>query len=157
MILTTHALVGATIGKNVGNLWLVIALSLIVHFVMDSFRHGEYFDSRTATIKNTAWKVIFDLAIGGGIILFYLSYVHPSFPAVQNILLGSFFSMLPDLVTVFFWKFHWQFLEKIIAFHSLSHRYSKFPRFSPERQWTLQNAMNDILISLLAVIFIFCL
>lgn len=157
MILATHALVGAAIGKNIENPWLVIALSLTIHFAIDSFRHGEYFDSRIATIKSAAWKVILDLGIGGGIILTFLFGTQADSNTFRNVILGSFFSMFPDLITVIYWTFHWKFLEKIMAFHAWAHRYSRFPKFSRERQWTLRNARNDILLSALALIMLFFL
>lgn len=155
MILTTHALVGAAIGKKINNLWVVIPVVLVIHFILDSFRHGEYFDSRTATFKNTAWKVILDLSIGSGIILFFLLHFCHSLTTARNVILGAFFSMLPDLTTVLYWKFHWKFLEKIKKFHSFAHRYSRFPEYSPQRKWTFRNAVNDILISAIAIIILF--
>ena len=155
MILTTHALTGAVIGKNIDNPWIIIILSLTIHFIMDSFRHGEYFDSRTATIKDTAWKIILDLFFSGAIILSFLFFSKPDFIITRNILLGSFFSIFPDFLTVLFWKFKWNILGKIKDFHAFCHRYSRFPAFSYERQWTLRNAANDILFSLLAIVFIF--
>lgn len=155
MILTTHALIGAAIGKNVENPYLLILLSLVVHFFLDSFRHGEYFDSRVATIKDTAWKILLDLFIPAGIILFFILSTHPTLSSTRNILLGAFFSILPDFFTVLFWKFHWKILEKIKNFHAFCHHYSKFPKFSPERQWTLRNAINDILFSAIAIIILF--
>lgn len=155
MILATHALVGAAIGKSVENPYLIVLLSIIVHFFLDSFRHGEYFDSRIATVKDTAWKILLDLSTAGVIILFFILSTDSNFSLTRNILLGAFFSMLPDFFTVLFWKFHWKFLGKIKAFHSFSHRYSRFPKFSPERQWTLRNTINDILFSSIAIIILF--
>ncbi len=157
MILTTHALVGAAIGKNISNPWLVVALSLVVHFVLDGFRHGEYFDSRIAKIRDTWWKVVLDLFIGGGIILFYIfnNYDILSSSQVFNILLGAFVSMFPDSLTVLYWIFHWKFLEHIKKFHSVAHRYDHFPKFGKERQWTLRNAANDILFSVIAIFILF--
>lgn len=155
MILTTHALVGAVIGKNIQDPWLIITLSLIFHFALDSLRHGEYFDSRIATIKDTAWKVILDLSISGTIILIFLFFFSSNFHTTRNVLMGSFFSMFPDLLTVLFWKFRWNILGKIKKIHELAHRYSRFPAFSPERQWTLRNATNDILISAITILALF--
>lgn len=155
MILATHAIVGAAIGKNVQNPWLIIILSLIVHFIMDGFRHGEYFDSRIATIKDTAWKILLDLSTAGMIILFFILIAHPNFFTIRNILLGSFFSMFPDFLTLLFFKFKWNALCKIKDFHSFCHHYSRFPKFSPERRWNFRNAANDVLISLIAIVFLF--
>jgi hypothetical protein len=155
MILATHALTGAVIGKNIENPFIIIALSLIIHFIMDGLRHGEYFDSRIATIKTTWWKVTLDLLSGIFIIFFAIYFQKTDMLKAGNILLGAFFSMFPDLLTVLYWKFHSPFLGKIKKFHSLSHRYDRFPKYSPERIWTLRNAVNDILISLSATILLF--
>lgn len=155
MTLSTHALVGAAIGKNIPNPWLIIFFSLVIHFILDSFRHGEYFDSRTATIKNASWKIILDLSIGGTIILFFVLSTHSNFLLTRNILLGAFFSMLPDFFTILFWKFRWKILGHIKKFHSFAHRYSRFPKISPEREWNLRNALNDIIFSVIAIFFLF--
>lgn len=155
MILATHALTGAVIGKNIENPLLIVILSLIIHFIMDSFRHGEYFDSRIATIKDTWWKVALDLCAGLFFIFFVIYFQKFNLEKATNILLGAFFSMLPDLLTVLYWKFHTPFLGRIRKFHSLCHRYNRFPQYSPERLWTLRNSANDMAISLSAIILLF--
>lgn len=156
MILATHALTGAVIGKNINNPWLVIILSLIIHYAMDSIRHGEYFDDRIATVKSTWWKVALDLLIGFSIIFFIIYLQNTAVPIVRNIIIGTFFSIIPDFVTLMHWTFREnKILAKMKAFHSWCHRYNKFPKYSPERQWTLRNALNDIIISAIAVILLF--
>ena len=155
MILATHALVGAAIGKNISNPWIIITLSLVFHFAMDSFRHGEYFDDRIATLKTTWWKVALDL-ISGLLIIFFAIYLQkPNIIQTRNILRGAFTSMFPDLLTVFYWKFHFKFLEKIKQFHAFCHRYSRFSKHGKERQWTLRNAINDLFFSIVAIILLF--
>lgn len=155
MILATHALVGAAIGKNINNPWMIIALSLAFHFIMDGFRHGEYFDDRIATLRTTWWKVALDLALGLLIIFSTIYWQKSSIIQTRNILLGAFTSMFPDLLTVLYWKFHFKFLEKIKKFHAIFHRYGRFPKYGKERQWTLRNAFNDLLFSLIAIILLF--
>lgn len=155
MILTTHALTGAVIGKNVNNPWVIIVLSLAIHFVMDSFRHGEYFDDRAATAKNTWWKISLDLATVFFVIFAFIYFKNLNYLQIKNVFLGTFFSLLPDFMTLLYWTFRWNFLKKIKSFHSWAHRYSRFPKYSPERQWKLRNASNDILISLIAIILLF--
>lgn len=155
MILATHALTGMVIGKNVPSPLAIIILSLVLHYIMDSFRHGEYFDSRFATLKDAAWKVMLDLSFAGSILLVYLFYTRPDLITFRNILIGSFFSMLPDLITALYWKFKSPFLKPILKLNEFSHRYGRFPKFSPERQWSLRNAINDILISAVAIILFF--
>ncbi len=155
MILTTHALTGAVIGKNIENPWLVIILSLVIHYAMDSFRHGEYFDDRIATVKDTWWKVTSDLLIGFFIIFLIFYFQKSDFLTVRNVFIGVFFSIVPDFITLMYWTFKKnKFLAKIKAFHSWAHRYSKFPKYSKERQWTFHNVINDIIISTFAVIML---
>jgi hypothetical protein len=158
MILATHALTGAVIGKNVNNPWLIIILSLAVHFLMDALRHGEYFDSRTASVKNTAWKVALDLSAAFLTILIFIYFKNPDSEATRNIILGMFFSMLPDGLTLLYWEYpNIKILKKIKDFHAWAHHYVRFPKYSPERQWTLRNARNDILISLACIAILFFL
>lgn len=156
MILATHALTGAVIGKTFSNPLLVIILSLIVHFLMDPLRHGEYFDSRTATIRNTAWKVALDLLIAFATVFIYVRLQNPDFQILRNIFLGMFFSMLPDGMTLLNWKYpRIKILQKIKSFHELAHYYKRFPKFSSERQWTMRNEINDIIISAIAITLLF--
>jgi hypothetical protein len=156
MILTTHALTGAVIGKNIDSPWLIIVLSLIIHYSMDFFRHGEYFDSKTATVRDTWWKIALDLAAGFSIISLFLYFKSSDLLEIKNILIGAFFSILPDFVTLMHWTFKQnKTLAKIKAFHSWAHHYSKFPRYSEERQWTFRNALNDITISAVAIFLLF--
>ncbi len=155
MILATHALTGAVIGKNIDDPLIIIAASLAIHYVMDSFRHGEYFDSRVATLQDTAWKVLSDISFVGIILLIYLAYVEPDILTFRNVIIGSFFSLLPDLFTLLYWKFKFSVLYPLAKLHEFAHRYGRFPKFAPERQWTLRNALNDILISSIMIVLLF--
>lgn len=152
MILSTHALVGAAVGKHVSNPWLIVLITLPLHFLFDTFRHGEYLN-RKSTFTNTWWKVALDLFIGLGIVFSYLLYASPASKITQNVLLGTFSSMFPDLLTVLYWKLNFKFLKKIYQLNKFVH--SRFPDESPEREWNLRNAVNDIVFSLIAIFFLF--
>jgi hypothetical protein len=155
MILTTHALTGAVIGKYIPNPWLAVPLSLAAHFLMDSLRHGEYFDSRSANIRNTYRKVALDLAICPITLTIFFIFRHPEIKTLENMLLCAFISMVPDGLTLLHWKFPAiKILSKIKQFHSWAHRYDKFPPHAPERQWNLRNAVNDIFISFIAFLIL---
>jgi hypothetical protein len=152
MILTTHALTGAVIGKYIDNPAIIIATSLGIHFMMDTLRHGEYFNSRTATIKNTWWKIAIDLTVGLSAIFLFILVKHPGVRLIQNIFIASFTSLLPDGLTLIYWKYpKIKILAIIKDFHGWAHCYGRSPRFSPERQWTWRNAVNDIVISAVAL------
>jgi hypothetical protein len=70
---------------------------------------------------------------------------------VINIALGVFFSIFPDFLTLLYWNVHFDLLKKAYLFHEWIH--SLFS--SGDLPWNLRNALNDILISLLAIIFLF--
>jgi hypothetical protein len=156
MILATHALTGAVIGKNLNNPGLIIILSLIVHFLMDALRHGEYFDSRTANIRNTAWKVVLDLSAAFLAVSMFIYFKNPDIGTICNMFLGMFVSMIPDGLTLLNWKYpDIKILSKIKRVHEWAHYYTRFPKFSPERKWTFRNALNDISISAIAAALLF--
>ena len=155
MILTTHALIGAALGKNISNPWIVAIIAIPLHFLMDHFRHGEYLN-RNSKLRHTWWKTALDL-LGGiiitsAIIIFAINYSHNfSLAIAKSMAIGMFFSMLPDLTTLLYWEFRWPFLKKIHDFHAWCHRY---PPFSKEREWNLRNSRNDIIFSVIAIILI---
>ena len=151
MILTTHELVGATIGAKIHNPWLIIIFSLAMHFVLDTFRHGEYLNQKS-TLKETFWKVALDLSAGLIVVFLYIYFSNPSLTKIGHIFLGLFTSILPDSLTFLYWNFRLSVLKKIYAFHSWCHKY---PPGTLERAWNFRNATNDILISLIAIIILF--
>lgn len=154
MILTTHALTGAVIGKNIDNPFLIILAAISFHYLIDTFRHGEYVEifNKNTSFKNSGWKVGLDFLAGALVVGIVLSLNHNSnILNIRNITLGILFSVLPDFVTAIYWKFRWTFLKKYYAFHSWIHKY---PRHAPERLWTLRNSVNDIVISIIAIILL---
>lgn len=154
MVLATHALVGAAIGEKIQNPWLIIILSLAMHFVLDMFRHGEYVESfdKKASFKSTWWKVALDFFAAIFIVSPLVCFGRFSTFQANCIFLGVFASIFPDLLTFLYWKFHSPYLKKIYEFHSWCHKYHPL---SSERAWTFRNAANDIIISLIAIIILF--
>ena len=75
MILTTHALIGAALGKNISNPWIIAAIALPLHFIMDHFRHGEYLN-RNSKLRHTWWKTALDFFSGLAIITVYIFFYH---------------------------------------------------------------------------------
>lgn len=152
MILATHALVGAAIGDSIDNPWLIIVLSLVLHFILDTFRHGDYVNKKLK-VKEVFWKFLsIDIFPPFLIIIIYIFLRHPDPITLQNILIGVIASILPDVLTFINWIFKLDFLNSYYKFHSNLHRY---PTDSPERAWTLRNAANDIIFSLIAIIILF--
>lgn len=150
MVLATHALVGAAIGKNINDPWIIILLSIIIHYVIDSIRHGEYvetFDSKSA-FRNTWWKIILDIFIGFAIIFLVIYFKKFDFISIRNILIGIFFSMFPDSLTLIYWKTRWKLFEKLYKFHCWCHR---LPKSSSQRKWNLKNETYEIITASAAI------
>jgi len=151
MLLATHALVGAALGKNIGSPWLIAALAIPLHFFLDHFRHGEYLD-RNSKIKDTWWKTAIDLLAGLMIVAACIFFFQPSAAIVQSMSIGIFFSILPDFSTLLYCKFNFTFLKKVREFHAYCHKY---PSFSKEREFNIRNGANDILFSIVAIVLLF--
>lgn len=149
MILTTHALTGAAIGKYVANPWLTVGLSLFFHYLLDTLRHGEYLNKQS--FRKDSWRVVTDISAALFVLCIAIFFSDFSNSTIFNILLGTFFSMFPDLITFLYWKFNFGFLQPLFDFHHWIHR-AENPE---EEKWNLRNARNDILISLIAIILLF--
>lgn len=150
MILTTHALVGAAIGKHISNLWIIMLIVLPLHFFLDTFRHGEYL-GQDSKIREVLYKVVFDLFFGFFIITIYILIAHPPIQMIRTIFFSAIISILPDFVTFMHWKLHIPGLKNIYKFHQWVHKYK---RGSKERIWNFRNAINDIIFSILAIIIL---
>ena len=156
MILSTHALVGAAIGKNIPNPWFIIPISICVHYLLDGLRHGEYLDIRRDQFKDMYWKVLIDLSIGYGLVAAYAISFNLDTTAIFNVGLGTLISQLSDLLTLFHRYLPKNKLLGIFRdIHGWAHRYDRNPKYSPERQWTLRNTVNDMLVFVLALVILF--
>ena len=151
MILTTHLLAGATIGKNIDNSWFVIPIAILAHFALDALPHGEYINSpkKKLSLKSKMQRIILDLSFGLILVFSLIHLKNLSTLEVKNILLGSFFSIFPDFMTVLKLKFNFKFLDKIHAFHHWVHYTS---RKLKDNYWNFSNARNDILVSIAALL-----
>lgn len=150
MILATHILAGAVVGKHVSNPVLIAAASVALHFAMDHLRHGDYLSQRSTA--GSVWKkVLTDLTVGFSMVSLMLLLNPENRLMTYRIFLGIFFSLLPDLSTLACKLFDAKFLKAVSRFHSTIHR---FPSESPERKWNFRNSINDILISLIALVFL---
>lgn len=126
-----------------------------MHYVLDSLRHGDYWDDRKHTIKNSAWKVLLDfmaaMTITASLVYLYINYDGIS----QNILLGVTFSLLPDLFTFLYKVFPKNLaLVKLRNLNYFAHRYNKIPKNSRLREWSFRNFANDFIISTIAIIIL---
>ena len=149
MLLVTHALIGAAIGKNINNPLIIIPVSLASHYVLDMFRHGDYID-KNLNLKGNDWKVSLDLFSAFLAIFLLVYFKNFSQAEIKNILIGAFFSLLPDSFTFLYWKFKLKILKALYELHTWVHEY-----FNPEEiEFSLKNSLNDILFSAIAIVFL---
>jgi len=152
MILATHILSGAALGANVQNPWLVAGLSIVLHFLLDLFPHGDYLNKKSRLRE--FWKVAVDLAVGLGvvfIILFFRDQIFKNGLDMRNIGIGIFFSLLPDGTT---FLCHWmkiKLLKPVYDFHQKLH-HIHYSDFAPEREFRLKNNLWDIFISIVSLL-----
>lgn len=150
MILTTHALIGAAIGKNISNLWLIPLITIPLHFLMDHFRHGDYLN-KNSKVRETWWKIVLDFLVGSFIVFGIIHFQDTDSRTSLQIIVGMFSSMLPDFLTAINREINCFVLNKIHDFHVWCHKYASL---SKKRIWSMRNAINDIVLSFLAIILL---
>jgi len=150
MILTTHALTGAVIGKYINNLLAIAGISVVFHYAMDILKHGDYYEEKRTLFQGFA-KEFADLLIAG-VLIFLICYIDKSSKAeIYLMLWGVGWSLLPDLLTLIYDKFNIGLLAPAYKLNRWIHDllYS-----DAARVWNLKNLTNDFIISGTAIIFL---
>ncbi len=149
MILTTHALAGAVIGKNIDNLTLIAVISVATHYAMDILKHGDYYEEKRSLFQGFKKEVI-DLSIAALLIIFIIYFDKSGKQEIFRMLWGIGWSLLPDLTTLIYDKFNIRpVLGKLYKFNYWIHHLFYT---DSDRQWTPKNLINDLIISFLAII-----
>ena len=120
MILTTHILAGAAIGSKVHNYWLVAALSIVSHFVLDFFPHNEY---GINGLKNGRLNKAFTLdflkvAVDGIVGFFVATLLFSDYQNFGYVFVGMIFAVLPDFILFLSYIFDSKILNAIKKAHS---------------------------------------
>ncbi|PIU78183.1 MAG: hypothetical protein COZ28_00065 [Candidatus Moranbacteria bacterium CG_4_10_14_3_um_filter_44_15] len=155
VILTTHILSGALVGAEIKNPFYVAVISIIVHFLLDLFPHGDYLNKKSR-LKDF-WKVAIDLVIGFSlvaVIIFIRGGTSSNGLSIGNVAIGIIFSLLPDFTTFLYRYLNMEFLKPVKNFHESLHCYENGV---PEREFRLKNNLWDILISLISLIILISL
>lgn len=150
MVLTTHALVGAAIGKYSNNLAVIAGASVVMHYAMDILRHGDYYEEERTLFQGFI-KELLDLLIAGILISAIIYFKKPAITEIYYMLWGVVWSLLPDLLTLLYDKFNIKFLGGIYKFNYWIHH---LLYTDSERQWVLKNLTNDFIISSAAIILL---
>lgn len=94
MLSTVHLLTGAAIGTVVHNPWEIIVISIVLHFLWDSWPH---WDPDYGTWKKRDWYLVasVDMLVGLSLAVWVvggnLNWL---------VVLGMFFSIFPDILTM---------------------------------------------------------
>ncbi len=111
MLSTAHILTGAAVGTVVANPFLVILISIVLHFSWDAFPHWDP-DYEKWPKKEWYQVASMDLLVG-----FLLAFYIVGNGLNLNVLLGMFASILPDIITMVIKLGKIKFLEPYITFH----------------------------------------
>lgn len=138
MILATHAIAGAALGKLSNNTGAAFFLGFLSHYVLDRIPHWQYDVKKYYLDENghEAWTLDFDRAIiltgldfAFGIIISILAFQgaagfkNPSLP----ILSGAIGGVLPDLLQGVYFKTKWKILGILQKIHDSIHASWDFP------------------------------
>lgn len=130
MLSFVHLLVGAAIGKYLGNIWIIIPIAFLSHYLLDFIPHYQgtpikgykEFGLRGMNKEDFAIKSIEPIA---GVLLTLCLILINTNPALP-MLTGAFFSILPDFILFFKWKYNSKFAAllhqgKESRFHKHTH------------------------------------
>jgi len=150
MILTTHALVGAVIGKYSDNMAIIALASVILHYAMDILKHGDYYEEKRSLFQGFS-KEFLDLSIAGILILSIIYLNKSTATEIYYMLWGISWSLLPDFLTLIYDKFNLNFLAPTYKLNRWVH---DLFYTDAERVWTFKNLTNDFIISGAAIILL---
>ncbi|HNU96627.1 MAG TPA: hypothetical protein PK234_00115 [Candidatus Portnoybacteria bacterium] len=167
MILTPHILVGATIGAKIHNFWLIIILSMVSHFILDKIFHWEYSSNNkffkkfreTGNLKSLfvfTGQTLIDAFIGLTIVFVFLKTKNLllNFTLIKNILIGCFFSVVPDIVLGISLLFrNSDFSQKYHTFHNKYLHFEK--KLEKEGAITFLGIFTQIVIMIISLLLLF--
>jgi len=162
MIITPHLIVGAAIGAKTHNLGLIIILGLLSHWIMDKIPHWDYSISENIEFFRKTRKVKYLLkpflklsldALIGLIFVFFITYKNIRSSEMPYIVIGVFFSTLPDITLFSSLLFTSEkFSQKYFAFHK---KYLHFKHKEKEGKLTFLGLTTEIIIVLIAIALFF--
>jgi len=155
MLLTPHAFVGAAIGASTDNLFYIITLAFMSHFILDMLPHSDW--GMWHNYSEFSWKdmkardyilVAADIAI----LLISMMYLWYNLGRNNNILIGAFFGILVDLIdNVPFWK---KFFQKLPVFSWLHWLHRKIHHLLEMKYW-IWGVITQVAIIVISVIILF--
>jgi len=149
MLTIVHLLLGAAIGKYFSNLWLIIPIAFLSHYLLDFIPHSQpqsvkkykKYGLKGCDKKDLLLKAIEPIL--GIVLTFYLSYIN--FTYFLPMIIGAFFSWLPDLFLYPGWRDNSKIAKFIhLGKESKFHKHIKF----------IQGMLIQLIITLLLIYII---
>ena len=161
MIFTPHVIIGAVIGAKTHNLGLIIILGIFSHAILDHLPHWDYTNNGIRNFYETKdFKALFidlfRIALDGLlalVIILVIIFKNGLFDSdyIIFIILGIFFSILPDILLFTAVIFRGKFGQHLIDFHQ------KFLHTKKEKEGkiTFLNISTEILVIIISIIILF--
>lgn len=164
MLFTTHSIVGAAIGSQISNPAISILCGVLSHHILDSIIHLDqgsyhikekgpnYLQKKHTVIEvlftKRDWLMLFVDLITAGVLFSALLLAKPV-SAYQNIFIGAFGGLLPDIIDSSpLWssrlRKRFSFIKKYHHFHDFFH----WPALPNQKIWGLGTQLLAIVISL---------
>lgn len=119
MLSTIHLIIGATIGKYFQNIWVVIVLAAVSHYVLDFIPHfspkevkGYKKNGFSGSNKKELILKSVEPLLGLVLVAYLIFVINKENAFVMAV--GAFFSWLPDGLTFASWKYHINWLGRIL-------------------------------------------
>lgn len=138
MLLTPHALVGATIGASTDNIYLIIILAIISHFVLDLLPHFDWatwheHDKNKEGEFKLELKDYLLVTFDGLLMLMLIYGIWTNHDKNVLILVGSLMAILVDLIdAVPFWN---KIVRKYYLFNKLHNLHKKIQYQLKAKYW----------------------
>ena len=151
MILLVHLFIGAVITTKIQNLFFLVILAMLFHYLLDIIPHTEY---SIKSIQRKRWnksffdfvKISIDLFSGLLLILVAQKITGVNYPVL---FIGAFFGILPDALTIGYFLFP---NNCILKSHSDFHKKLHF--LNNKKLPSFLGVFTQILIVVLGFIFL---
>ena len=102
MLYFIHGIVGAVFGSYFSNIWVIILLGILSHFILDMVPHWDgVFDKKLFAKKgklSVSRKMLYTRIIDGLFTICLVVY----FASNKLVLIGILTSLIPDLIKIFY-------------------------------------------------------
>ncbi|HRY60056.1 MAG TPA: hypothetical protein P5096_01615 [Patescibacteria group bacterium] len=126
MVISSHFIAGAALGKATGNPILAVVFGFVLHFVMDLVPHWNYGYKHLKKVK-TLLLVLMDPLLAFALYLTIGLIRGYSASTWLVTFLGGFFCALPDLIEFFIRVFNIKPLIFFLKFHRAVHWFDPHP------------------------------